>query len=727
MIRNIIRDKWGNIFMEIIKSGILIISILIIRKLAWKHISRRVQYSLWIFAALYMLFGTIAGVQSSYSLESFISRSNEGLTGSLYAEIRNTAALDSGQKAVNRSFLSQESEMMDDHLYPYITEGYDKRSIDVINPHQDDGGLGITGCLLMVFTCMSEYRNQIKWSISGSILCIFVISNTLFIRRCFKKRVLLEKDHETGLNVYTLDNIGSPFLLGKDIYIDSSKTAGTPSFRHMVIHEYCHFKNCDHIWVIVRNMCLIVSWYNPFMWIAYGFMKRDCELACDEAVLEFLGWDEGREYGYTLLSIIQDQDQRKNRMNVSTSMSSDAKKLKERIERITAHGSGKKAVAAMVIVCMLLLTGYMFLNRADEEVSSNANMLSPINSTENSKQAASSIYEAVKEDEIYDPSPDSDNEVPAASADLTYNIYNSVKYYKGYFYYSDQDGLKRFNEALSEPQTLAEGGVRLGNADKDYIYYIRYPAGDITNAGILRLNTQNLIEERLIAWDQETSLRSDNWLCRNVYADDSIMYLEYNDRCEAYEVGADRLLYLLTDKENTIYSYLDACGIPIDTINEMIPGYLNACFRYGKLIKYVPDGAGRNSVNIEVYDTNTGTLSSHIENCEISILATDKGIVYTDESNDIYLRSWDNKTNLLYSAGETNDIKINYGTYDSDYLYGFYEDANHLTLARISWDGSISDVITLDGNMKDAPSLGYSVNNHMQSYWQNGRLIFEPL
>jgi hypothetical protein len=350
----------------------------------------------------------------------------------------------------------------------------------------------------------------------------------------------------------------------------------------MIIHEYCHFKNRDYIWVFVRSLLLIVNWYNPFMWIAYEFIKRDCELACDEVALGYLGNDEGKEYGYTLLSIAQNQCPKVSRMNISTSMSSDARKLKERIERITDHGSNRKALAAIVIVCMLLLTGYMFLNRTDEDEAVTA--INPINNTEKIIRSNENNPKDVNANEIFDPSSSNGSEMLTTSDDLTYNIYNSVKYYKGYFYYSDKDGLKRISDTLSELQSLAEGGVRLGNADKDYIYYIRYPSKGITNAGILRLNTNSLAEERLIPWDYETSLRSDNWLCRNVYVDDSIMYLEYNDRCEAYEVRTDRSLYLLTSEENKICSLMDACRLPRDSVNEMIPGYLNVCFRYGKLV-----------------------------------------------------------------------------------------------------------------------------------------------
>ncbi len=570
--------------MTIIKSGILIITILIIRNLAWKHISRRVQYSLWIFAALYMLFGSFAGVHSNYSMENILTRNNTDFPDCLYSNIQKTSTLDNEQITKNIASFLQKSEVPEDQLFSDITDGYNYNKIhhNKTETLQSNGSRRISGYLLMILACLTNYRHQIKWGISGIILCIFIISNTLFIRKCLRNRVLLERNPETGLNIFILDNIDSPFLLGKNIYINSSVSIELPSYRHMIIHEYCHFKNRDYIWVFVRSLLLIVNWYNPFMWIAYEFIKRDCELACDEVALGYLGNDEGKEYGYTLLSIAQNQCPKVSRMNISTSMSSDARKLKERIERITDHGSNRKALAAIVIVCMLLLTGYMFLNRTDEDEAVTA--INPINNTEKIIRSNENNPKDVNANEIFDPSSSNGSEMLTTSDDLTYNIYNSVKYYKGYFYYSDKDGLKRISDTLSELQSLAEGGVRLGNADKDYIYYIRYPSKGITNAGILRLNTNSLAEERLIPWDYETSLRSDNWLCRNVYVDDSIMYLEYNDRCEAYEVRTDRSLYLLTSEENKICSLMDACRLPRDSVNEMIPGYLNVCFRYGKLV-----------------------------------------------------------------------------------------------------------------------------------------------
>ena len=55
--------------MEIVKSGIIVLIVILIRKLARNHISRRVQYNLWIFVAVYMLFWPVITIPGLYSVD----------------------------------------------------------------------------------------------------------------------------------------------------------------------------------------------------------------------------------------------------------------------------------------------------------------------------------------------------------------------------------------------------------------------------------------------------------------------------------------------------------------------------------------------------------------------------------------------------------------------------------------------------------------------------------
>lgn len=77
--------------MEIVKSGILVLIVLLIRKLARNLISRRAQYSLWIFVAVYMLFWPVITIPGIYSVD--------GLTKSVIAD---SAKFESKRKIFRR-------------------------------------------------------------------------------------------------------------------------------------------------------------------------------------------------------------------------------------------------------------------------------------------------------------------------------------------------------------------------------------------------------------------------------------------------------------------------------------------------------------------------------------------------------------------------------------------------------------------------------------------------
>ncbi len=79
--------------------------------------------------------------------------------------------------------------------------------------------------------------------------------NIRFVDACRKMRIFYKKDRETGLRVYLLDGIASPFLLGRAVYL------------------------------------------------APGVVRRDCELSCDERVIAVIGEEERAEYGKTLLAM----------------------------------------------------------------------------------------------------------------------------------------------------------------------------------------------------------------------------------------------------------------------------------------------------------------------------------------------------------------------------------------------------------------------------------------
>lgn len=93
-----------------------------------------------------------------------------------------------------------------------------------------------------------------------------------------------------------------PFVLGlfhPNIYLPHSMNPDT--LTHVVAHERAHLKRRDHWWKALGFVLLCVHWFNPLVWVAYGMLCRDMELACDEAVVKDLGNQARADYSQALL------------------------------------------------------------------------------------------------------------------------------------------------------------------------------------------------------------------------------------------------------------------------------------------------------------------------------------------------------------------------------------------------------------------------------------------
>ena len=302
---------------------------------------------------------------------------------------------------------------------------------------------------------------------------------------------------------------------------------------------------------------------------------------------------------------------------------------------------------------------------------------------------------------------------PNQSNDTSGVIYNGVKYYNDHFYYSDPDGFKRMNKDMATVETLAEGNVRVGNCEDNYIYYIRYQADDKQNAGVFRMNLSDLAEEQLLAWSE------DMWMVQSIYASQNIIYLEKYNICEAYEVNAGQV-NRIDEKDNLIYRNMDNCNISYEDISGLAYGYSNIMLQYHKVV-YVD----RNNNKIIVYDADSGETVYTVEQCLSDILVSDRGIVYQDLDYNIWLRGWEGEGSmLLYDMAKNDNKFVNYGTYDNQYIYGFYEDDNECTLVEIMWDGGCTTGRVFE-NVSKSVELGLSANNGVISFLQDGYVVFE--
>ena len=171
---------------------------------------------------------------------------------------------------------------------------------------------------------------------SGLAALVLLLSNLRFYGKLRRRRILLE-GADCPLAVYEAAGLPSPCLFGivrPAAYVTPVAAADPAMLRHVLAHEYTHFRQGDHIWSLLRCAALAVHWWNPLVWLAVGLSRRDGELACDEGALKRLGDGERAAYGGTLLSLVPARPGPGDLFRCATTMTGDKKSLKERITRI---------------------------------------------------------------------------------------------------------------------------------------------------------------------------------------------------------------------------------------------------------------------------------------------------------------------------------------------------------------------------------------------------------
>ena len=192
-----------------------------------------------------------------------------------------------------------------------------------------------------------------------------VISNLVFYLRLrrTRRRLTLPDTLWTGkLPVYEADGLASPCLFGlfrPGIYLnEAAMDAEHP--EHVLAHEYAHYRHGDHLWAVLRSVCLALHWYNPLVWWAAALSRRDCELACDAAALRKLGEGDRIDYGQTLLGMVSRRTSPAALLHTATTMTAGKRAMTERIALIIKQPRMRKATLAAVLLLAFLLAACAF-------------------------------------------------------------------------------------------------------------------------------------------------------------------------------------------------------------------------------------------------------------------------------------------------------------------------------------------------------------------------------
>ena len=240
----------------------LIATILCIRKLFYNKISKKLQYALWITLPIYIFLFPFIKIELP-----------------LFSSSESTIVYDEKEDYVSRNSNTNIEVKKLNIGEDSIIDSQKNNSSQKFNSSND----------IQTKYKLNDLLSAIYYIVVFCFLLFVLIKNIICYCRCLKNRKYYRYDINTKLNIYTLNDISSPFLLGKNIYVDDEMIKEKKYFKYMLIHEYCHWKHGDVFWKIINIGLTIYLWYNPFVWIASYYANRDCELACDEEALDILG------------------------------------------------------------------------------------------------------------------------------------------------------------------------------------------------------------------------------------------------------------------------------------------------------------------------------------------------------------------------------------------------------------------------------------------------------
>lgn len=125
-------------------------------------------------------------------------------------------------------------------------------------------------------------------------------------------RLLEEVKAELGvhtlLNLVETDRLQSPALFGLLrprllLPLGLIEELSPEELRHIFRHELVHLRRQDLLLGWLLALLQVLHWFNPLIWFSFHRLRRDRELACDEAAVWRLDAEGIASYGHTLLRL----------------------------------------------------------------------------------------------------------------------------------------------------------------------------------------------------------------------------------------------------------------------------------------------------------------------------------------------------------------------------------------------------------------------------------------
>ena len=348
----------------LITSSVLIGVLMLLRLMFAQKVSRKLIYGAWILVALRLLIPVQIG-----QLDFSVLTAARPLTETV-EEVSGLRVMGQNEREadiqVTKDYIEQDRTVFVPEVQEYIESAIEKNETPeqiatAIIKTQGREEIYVEHVQAQVALQVQEQTDFVSLGQAAKILWLcglgvmtlwFAVVNLRHSRNLRKNRNKLETD--SPIPVYVSDAASSPCLVGlvrPAVYLTPASVADPKMLEHVVKHELTHYRHGDHIWALVRGLCLCIYWFDPLVWAAAYLSRRDCELACDEGAMRGMDAAERVSYGKTLLEVVSQAAGPVKLLQTATSMNENGKQLKERVCFIVK----KPKLSITAAVCMVLL------------------------------------------------------------------------------------------------------------------------------------------------------------------------------------------------------------------------------------------------------------------------------------------------------------------------------------------------------------------------------------
>lgn len=324
----------------IASSCALILAVLLLRRLLRGRIGPGLQYALWLLVLARLLLPVSFGA-ARVSVQNLVRDADERAASQVVTYVNQTAPNPVPfEPAPAQSATAQ----------PQYTQ-----SAAAPRP-QPEAQLTETARPVMLSDIL-----RCAWYAGMSAMALWLIATNLAFRARLAKRARRIEYPGCKLPLYITEAVETPCLFGvlrPAIYITPEAASEPETLAHSVEHELTHYRHGDHIWALLRCLCLVLHWYDPLVWLAAALSRRDAELACDEATIRRLGEAERAAYGRTLIRI--SCERRATLLRTATTMNCGKRGLRERIALIAKRPKTAAYALVILILAAIAVTGCTF-------------------------------------------------------------------------------------------------------------------------------------------------------------------------------------------------------------------------------------------------------------------------------------------------------------------------------------------------------------------------------